>query len=258
MEGYGASTYGDRFADVYDEWYPPDEHSTQAVMTLADLADPPGPVLELGIGTGKLALPLCERGFDVRGIDASPRMLDRLRTKPGGDRIAVTLGDLASVSVPRRPTDPDSARGRLRCSLVFAASNTIFGLLSAQAQAECFARVADALRPGGRFVVEAFVPPEDDQDVCHEDVSIRSMTAEHLVLSAARRDPVHQTISGHFVDLRDGSITLRPYHLRYAGISELDAMAAAAQLELEYRWAGWSREPFTAESTDHVSVWRRP
>ncbi|MCX7621130.1 MAG: class I SAM-dependent methyltransferase [Acidimicrobiales bacterium] len=280
MEGYEPSTYGDRFADIYDDWYPPDETSAQTVDTLAELADPRQPILELGIGTGRLALPLAKRGFDVRGIDASTKMIERLRSKPGGEKIAVTLGDLGSVQVPPRPntaaeppppantgpgaaplapaiTEPSSATATERCALVFAAGNTIFGLLSADAQAACFRRVSDVLIPGGRFVVEAFVPP-DDGDSGQEDVAIRSMTAQQLVLSAARRNPTQQTISGHYIELRDGSVTLRPFHLRYASVAELDAMADAAGLELEHRWSSWRRDPFTPHSTDHISVWRRP
>lgn len=293
MEGYEPSTYGDRFADIYDDWYPPDEASAVAVDTLAELADPRRPILELGIGTGRLALPLAERGFDVRGIDASAKMIERLRSKPGGEKIPVALGDLGSVQVPPRPntaaapppeantgattappptagtepntapsatagTEPSTVTGPERCALVFAAGNTIFGLLSADAQAACFHRVRDVLIPGGRFVVEAFVPPDDDADARQEDVAIRSMTAQQLVLSAARRNPTQQTISGHYIELCDGSVTLRPFHLRYASVAELDAMAEAAGLELEHRWSSWRREPFTPHSTDHVSVWRRP
>ncbi len=257
MEGYESSTYGDRFADVYDEWYPPDERTAAAVETLAALAVPPGPVLELGIGTGRLALPLAERGLDVRGVDASPKMLARLRSKPGGERIPVVLADLAAVPVPPAPDHREGGGTTAPCSVVVAAGNTLFGLLSAEAQHACFTNVANALRPGGRFVGEAFVPPTDEEATTDEGVTIRSMTAEHLVLSAARRDRERQTISGHYVDLRDGAIVLRPFHLRYAGLAELDAMAATAGFELEHRWSSWTRQPFTDRSTDHVSVWRR-
>ena len=144
MEGYGPETYGDRIADVYDSMYP--ELDTEAaVERLAELAAG-GPVLELAIGTGRLALPLAERGIELHGIDASEAMVAKLRTKPSGDRVPVRIGDFADVAVD----------GRYR--LIFVAFNTFFALLTQEDQVRCFANVAAHLLDDGVFVLEAFFP----------------------------------------------------------------------------------------------------
>jgi hypothetical protein len=145
MDEYGASTYGDRVADVYDEWFPSDDSVEAAVETLAELAGDQ-PALELAIGTGRIAIPLAARRLDVHGIDASEAMVARLRAKPGGRSIPVTIGDFADVDV-------DGPFG-----LVFIVFNTLFALLTQEDQLRCFDAVAERLTPGGAFVVEAFVP----------------------------------------------------------------------------------------------------
>src|SRR4051812_36640151 len=145
MQGYEADTYGERVAGFYDGWYAA-KSPTAAVAFLADLADG-GPVLELGIGTGRIALALRERGVDVHGIDASPAMVAQLRDKPGGDVIDVAIGDFAAVDAPGGPY-----------AVVYVAFNTFFALLTQAEQVRCFANVARVLRPGGRFVTELFVP----------------------------------------------------------------------------------------------------
>jgi len=145
MEGYGPQTYGERAADRYDEWHRDLPGLDDCVECLAELAGP-GPVLELGVGTGRVALPLVQRGLGVDGIDASPAMLAKLRAKPGGDRVRVTVGDMAEVGV-------DASY-----SLVFVVFNTLFALVSQDEQVRCFANVAGRLAEGGVFVVEAFVP----------------------------------------------------------------------------------------------------
>lgn len=250
MQGYEPSTYGDRFADVYDDWYPFDAAAEATVAVIAERARRvAGPILELGIGTGRLALPLARQGFDVRGIDASAAMTARLAAKPGADAIAVTVGDMAAVEVPRRPDEPVAPA----CSVVFCASNTFFGILEPDAQAACLGRCRAVLAPGGCVIVAAFVPPE--VPLADADVTIRSMSVDEVVLSVARRDPVRQRIEGHYISLTDAGTRLRPYAIRYATVAELDDAAADAGLTLVERWADWSGTPFHDEAADHVSVY---
>ena len=240
-EGYDAAAYGDRIADVYDELptHPPDAEAAAAY--LADLACP-GPVLELAIGTGRLALPLAERGVAVSGIDASEAMVAKLRAKPGGDRIPVAIGDFADVPVDGR------------FALICVVYNTLFALLDRGAQQRCFERVADHLAPGGRFVVEAFVPdPSRFQRDQH--VEVRHVGDDSVLLSVSRHDAARQRVDSLLVRLGNDSVRTWPVRIRYSYPSELDVMAEAAALRLEQRWGGWEREPFTDDSVKHISVY---
>lgn len=246
MEGFDASSYGESFADVYDDWYSDVSDVEGTVTTIAELAAG-APVLELGIGTGRLALPLARRGLEVHGIDASPAMVDRLRAKPGGEAVAVVVGDFADVA----------ARVEGGFGVIFVAYNTLFNLPSAEAQRRCFANVAARLRAGGAFVVEAFVPsPEPDATTGTVTPSV--VDADRVVLHVTRRHPTTQTVDGSIVSITEDGIRLRPWHIRYARPPELDSMAAAAGLTLEQRHAGWRGEPFTSASTRHVSIYRAP
>jgi SAM-dependent methyltransferase len=241
-EGYDAAAYGDRIADVYDELptHPPDADAAAAL--LADLAGA-GPALELAIGTGRLALPLAERGVAVSGIDASEAMVAKLRAKPGGDRIPVAIGDFADVPVDGR------------FALICVVYNTLFALLDLDAQRRCFERVADHLAPGGRFVVEAFVPdPSRFQRDQH--VEVRHVGDDAVLLSVSRHNSATQRVESLLVRLGNDSIRTWPVRIRYSYPSELDLMAEAAGLRLEHRWSGWEREPFTGDSVKHVSVYR--
>ena len=242
MEGYGPETYGDRIADVYDGFYTTLD-TEGAVETLAGLAEG-GPVLELAIGTGRLALPLAERGLEVHGIDASEQMVAKLRAKPGGGRIAVTMGDFADVA----------AGGRF--SLIFVAFNTFFALLTQDDQLRCFANVSARLADGGVFVVEAFFP-----DLARFDrgqrVNVILLEVGRVGVDAAKHDPVEQRIDSQHVLISEEGTKLYPVSIRYAFPAELDLMARLAGLELQNRWGGWRREPFTADSPRHVSVYGR-
>jgi len=171
VRGFGPSSYGDAFADVFDDWYADVSDVPATVRALARLAGP-GPVLELGVGTGRIALPLAATGVEVHGVDASSAMLDRLRAKPGGDRVTTTCGDMATA-LPAGPYP-----------LVFVAYNTIFNLLTEEAQRACFAAVTSRLTPGGRFAVEAFVP--DDPARSGSSVDVKALTADRVVLDVAR------------------------------------------------------------------------
>lgn len=253
MEGYDAATYGDRFAEVYDDWYADVTDVDATVARLAALASGRGPILELGIGTGRLALPLARLGFDVRGVDASTAMVERLRAKPGGAALPVAVADLAAFTPPARPEDPaDGAR----FGLAFVAYNTLFNVADPEGQDACVATVAAALAPEGRFVVEAFVPPDPDT-AGHDSVAVRDLTTSRVVLSVARHDPAAQTMTGQFVDITEDGIRLRPWHLRYLRPTQLDALADRHGLVLEDRWADWARAPFDDDARAHVSVYRR-
>src|SRR5256886_10275116 len=243
MQDYGPETYGDRIAAVYDSLYVSEGglDTSGAVDALARLAGP-GPVLELAIGTGRLAVPLAQRGIDIRGIDASEEMVARLREKPGGADIPVTMGDFADVGV----------EGSF--SLIFVAFNTLFALLTQDDQARCFANAAAHLADGGRFVVEAFVPDLGRFDR-GQRVSVTSVDIDCITIDASRHDAVNQRVDSQHVFVTDEGNRLYPVSLRYAFPSELDLMARVAGLELEERWGGWSGDPFTKSSTDHVSVY---
>jgi SAM-dependent methyltransferase len=242
MDDYGPSTYGDHIADVYDAWFHPPSHPGAAVDFLAELARS-GPALELAIGTGRIALPLATRGVEIQGIDASTAMVAKLREKPGGTDIPVTMGDFADVQV----------EGRFR--LVFVVFNTLFALLTQDDQRRCLRNVADHLTDDGVFVVEAFVP-----DIARFDrgqrVDARQVELGRAFLEVSRHDAGNQRVSSQLVVLEETGFRMFPVELRYVWPSELDLMAELAGLRLRERWGGWNREPFTGELT-HVSVYER-
>ena len=247
MDGYGPTSYGDRFADVYDEWYPELSEVEATVSALVQLTGH-GAVLELGVGTGRVAIPLAvagaAAGLTVHGIDSSAAMLDVLRTKPGSDLVTTHVGDMVD-DVPAGPFQ-----------LVFVAFNTIFNLAQPGRQAACFRAVAARLAPGGRFVVEAFVP--DDPPREGAAITVRSMTADRVVLSVSVHRPADQVAEGQFVELTDaGAVRLRPWSIRYASPTELDAMATSAGLRLEERRSGFGGGSFRDGDDRHVSVYRR-
>ena len=245
MQGYGPRSYGDGFADVYDEWYPGSDDVDAVVEFVARLArSRPGRLLELGVGTGRLAIPLAATGIEVHGVDSSAAMLDRLRARDVDGLVTVTIGDMVDDQ-PGGPFD-----------VVLVAYNTLFNLESAERQAACFAAAAPRLAPGGALVVEAFVPEDPPQE--GSTVDVRSMTATEVVLSVWTDDPLDQRAQGHFVHLVDGAtVRLRPWAIRYAPPTELDAMATGAGLSLRERWEDFHRRPFTVESARHVSVYGR-
>jgi SAM-dependent methyltransferase len=249
MEGYRRSSYGDGFADVYDEWYTGLDDVDAAVNLVAELAfraatDRPPRVLELGVGTGRLAIPIAAQGIDITGIDTSAAMLARLRDRDPDGRVAVVSGDMVDDQ-PDGPFD-----------LVLVAYNTLFNLESAERQAACLGAAVPRLAPDGVLVIEAFVP--EDPPRVGSVVEVRSMTASEVVLSVSTHDPTRQRADGHFVHLADGApVRLRPWSIRYAPPAELDAMAAAAGLILRARWEGFHRQPFGADSPRHVSVYAR-
>jgi SAM-dependent methyltransferase len=240
MEEYGASTYGDRIADVYDDLYG-DMDPSAAVGTLRELADG-GPVLELAIGTGRVGIPLSEAGLSVVGIDASKAMVERLEAK--NDAIPVTIGDFADVDVAGT------------FSLIYIVFNTFFGLLTQEDQIRCFANVASHLESGGRFVIEAFVP-DLSRFNRGQRTNVTNIGTDSIRLDASIHDMALQRVDSQHMIVTGDSIKLYPVSIRYAYPSELDLMGRLAGLELEHRWAGWNRSPFTSSSGSHVSVYRK-
>lgn len=239
MNFYSHETYGERVAGVYDEWYA--DVNPQLLITLAELAHG-GPALELGIGTGRIALPLAAKGVEVHGIDAAESMISRLRAKPGGDRITVTQGNFAEVPV----------EGKF--SLVYIVFNTFFALTSQEEQVQCFRNAAARLAPGGCFLIEAFVP---DLNRFHYGQSnfARKITTDEVQLDISQHHAATQRVISQQVVITEGGIRLYPVQMRYCWPSELDLMAQLAGLRLRERWANWKREPFTSDSGFHISIY---
>jgi SAM-dependent methyltransferase len=246
-KGYGPTTYGEKVADVYDRWYG-DGHPFLGpvgvtVSFLRELAGP-GPALELGIGTGRIALPLREAGVVVHGIDASEAMVAKLRAKPGGERIEVTLGDF-------RDFDLDA-----RFRLVYVVFNTFFALLTQDDQVACFRAVARHLTDDGAFVMEAFVPDHARFDRGQRVSAVR-VEPDEVSLEVTQHDPKEQTSDTQLVVIREDAIRLFPIRIRFATAPELDLMAQLAGLRLRERWGDWDRSPFTASNGKHISVWEQ-
>ncbi|MEO5723901.1 MAG: class I SAM-dependent methyltransferase [Ilumatobacteraceae bacterium] len=257
MHGYGPSTYGDAFADSYDDWYAEISDIPSTVACLAGLVADGLAVLELGVGTGRLAIPLAAavsaRGCSVVGLDASAAMLRRLAVNDPSGSVAPILGEM----VEAMPSGP--------FGLVFAAYNTFFNLLSSDRQLACFHAVAARLAPAAMFAVEAFVPGEQAMITDRTEgarqfiagpVTLRSMTADRVVLSVSRSDHAAQVVEGQYVEItEDGGVRLRPCSIRYALPAELDAMATAAGMHLVHRWGSFAMDPFEVDSERHVSVY---
>lgn len=202
------------------------------------------PALELGIGTGRIAIPLARRGVRVHGIDLSEEMVERLRAKPGAAQIEVTIGDFATTRVGTT------------FSLAYLVFNTIENLLSQDAQLACFRNVAEHLEPGGYFVIEVAVP--DLQRLPHGEM-FHVFTANEEHVGVDEYDVANQgLVSHHYYRTLDGSFEEISTPLRYVWPSELDLMARLAGMSLHERWGGWKREPFTSASRKHVSVWQKP
>lgn len=245
MERFQPGTYGDSIADVYDEWHQfLAEETAATVEVLASLAGS-GPVLELAVGTGRIAIPLAERGLDVHGIDASAAMVERLRSKSGGDQITVTVGDMADVAVDET------------FSLAFVVFNTFFALVTQDDQVRCFANVARRLAPGGCFVLEGFVPDMTRFD--HgQRVTAMTVDLDEVRLDASRHRQSEQRVDAQQIRITSHGLRLVPVALRYAWPSELDLMARLAGLRLRHRWGGWDSEPFDDTSESHVSIYEKP
>jgi len=235
-------SFDEAAASIYDDDVRGDEASTVAL--LGELAQS-GPVLELAVGTGRIALPLAAQGIRVDGVDLSPAMIAKLRAKPGGHRLAITVGDFADVPV----------KGSYQ--LIYIVYNTLFNLLTQEDQVRCFANVAAHLVDDGLFVVEAFVPSHLHQLRDGQYVDAEQVGLDRVVFDVGQHDPVNQILDESHVVLASGGVQVFPVVTRYAWPSELDLMARLAGLRLADRWGGWRQEPFTSTSRNHVSVYRR-
>jgi SAM-dependent methyltransferase len=237
--------YGDVIASTYDERFAPLTSDDPAINFLVEHAGG-GPALELGIGTGRFAVPLASRGIVVHGIDTSKAMVERMRRKSGGDRIVVTMGDFRDVPAPGRDY-----------RLVFVVFNTFFGLLTQDDQVAAFRATAERLRPGGRFVLDAFVPDLSRFDR-GQRLATQSLVAGGVRIEASVLDLATQRVDTNEVTIVEGRTTTLPISIRFAWPSELDLMARLAGLALEARYSSWSKAPFGSWSKNHVSVYRKP
>jgi SAM-dependent methyltransferase len=240
-DGYFGEGVATTYDESADEMFQPDVVGP-TVDFLAELAGS-GRALELGIGTGRIALPLAARGVDVHGIELSKAMAARLRAKPGGNGIAVTIGDFATVR----------ADGTFR--LAYLVFNTIMNVTTQASQVDCFRNVAAHLDPGGRFVIEVGVPdlrrlPPGERFVVFDG------SEKHWGID--EYDVANQGLISHHFQVVDDKVEKSSGPFRYVWPAELDLMAQIAGLELRERWAGWRREAFTSESRQHVSVWEKP
>jgi SAM-dependent methyltransferase len=236
--------FGEHVAGRYDD--PADEMNQPAAVDpvvdfLADLAGD-GAALELGIGTGRIALPLAQRGVRVHGIDLSEAMVARLRAKPGADGIGVTIGDFATTRVDGTFT------------VAYLVFNTINNLTTQDAQVACFQNVAAHLEPGGCFVIEVGVP---QLQRLPPGETVRPFAVSPTRLGFDEYDVVEQGLISHHHRVIDGRWEARSIPFRYVWPAELDLMARLAGMTLRHRWGGWRREPFTRESRKHVSVWQK-
>lgn len=241
-DGYFGEAVAARYDESSAEMFADDVVEPVAGF-LAGLAGGGGRALEFGVGTGRIALPLARRGVEVHGIELSRAMLRRLRDKPGGDAIGVTVGDFASAKV-------DGV-----FSVAYLVYNTIMNLTSQDAQVDCFRNAAEHLAPGGCFVVEVGVPDLRRLPPGQDAVPFR---VDGGRLGFDLYDVATQSMSSHHVEVVDGRGRYLEIPFRYVWPAELDLMARIAGLRLRERWDGWTREPFTGDSRQHVSVWEKP
>lgn len=237
-----AARYGQIWASIYDEVHAHLD-PTLAVAVLHELAAG-GSALELGVGTGRVAIPLAAAGTRVHGIDASEAMLAKLRAKPGGEAVTTTLGDFTDV-----PVEGDFA-------LVYIVFSTITGLLTQEAQLACFRAVACKLTRGGVFVVETFVPDPTRFDR-QQRVQVNRIEDGRVDLIVSKHDPVAQQVRSQLVQLGADGLSMHPVEVRYVWPSELDLMAQLAGLRLRERWGNWKREPLVAGSPTQISLYER-
>ena len=241
MENYSQETYGEHIASVYDQWY--STFDPEAIQKLSELAHG-GSALELGIGTGRIALPLSQAGVTVHGLDASESMVALLKTKPGGDRIPVTMGNFADVAV----------EGQF--ALVYVVFNTLYSLLTQEEQVRCFRNVASHLTADGVFVLEAFVP-DLTRFTAGQAMRVGQIRDNAVQMDVSEIEFDKQVITSQHVLLTDQGTRFYPVKLRYIWPSEMDLMARMAQLSLRERWSDWKKSPFSSDSGKHISIYEQ-
>ncbi len=232
-----AARYDESSADMFDPAV-----VDPAVDLLVQLAGE-GRALELGIGTGRIAVPLAQRGVPVHGIEMSKAMVARLRAKPGADEIGVTIGDFATTTV----------EGTF--AVAYLVFNTIGNLTTQAAQVACFRNVAAHLEPGGCFLIEVGIP---ELRRLPPGETLRAFYVSETRWGLDEYDVAAQGLTSHHFEIVDGRLRRLSVPFRYVWPSELDLMAQLAGMRLRERWSGWQREPYTSESTKHVSVWEKP
>lgn len=243
MENYESATYGDAIAGTYDRLYEGRPDAEHAAAFLSGMAGG-GRALELGIGTGRIAIPLAACGVEVHGIDASEAMIRHLGSKPAGAGIRAVVGDFADLEMDTN------------FEVIYAVFSSFFGLTTQQAQVRCFTGVAEHLEDAGVFVLEAFVP-DPSRYAQGRYVGVTHVERDFAGIDLSLHDTVNQTVSTQHVLLETSGTRLFPSLIRYAWPSELDLMARLAGLRLRDRWSDWSRSPFTSASRNHVSVYER-
>lgn len=242
MTDFDPRLYGARWAEFYDEWHEGLMDNEGAVAVIAELG---GPVLELAVGTGRLAIPLAERGLEVVGVDISEEMLAQLRAKPGAERVETIVGDMTTVRLDRE------------FDVVLLAYSSLFVLGTQEAQVQLFRNAADHLRPGGRFVLETWVV-EAPSGGTQQRLVVSKIEPDRMILTAGLLDPVTSFYNGTWVVLGPSGAKFYPIQGRHVSHHEMDLMAQLAGFELEDRWGDWKRGPFTAQSRLHVSIYRKP
>lgn len=242
IKNYSASSYGESVAEVYDQWY--EGFKPETISTLVELAQG-GRVLELGIGTGRIAIPLYQAGIEVHGIDASPAMIAKLRAKPSGSNIQVTMGNFADAAV----------EGQF--DLIYVVINTFFALPNQAEQVRCFTNVTKLLTQNGVFLIEAFIPNLARFDD-NQTVRVFALEDNACSLEASQIDPIEQLINLQLIHMTNDGLRMYPLKIRYAWPSELDLMAKIAGLELRHRWGSWSRKELTDQDSKHISVYGFP
>jgi SAM-dependent methyltransferase len=241
MKNYTDESYGEHIAGMYDVLY--GSFDLQAIDFLAELAGG-GPALELGIGTGRIALPLKSRGVEVHGIDASPAMVSKLHAKPGGADIPVDIGSFADVNVSGE------------FSLIYVVFNTFFALVTQDDQIRCLTNAASHLARDGCLVIEAFVP-DMARFTAQQVMRAIAVELDEVHIDVSRYDPVTQIITSQHIILTENGTRLFPVQIRYVWPSEMDLMARLAGLRLVERWGGWDRSAFSEESKSHISVYKK-
>jgi SAM-dependent methyltransferase len=241
----------DRQARLWDLWaqHYDAEHQARDPEPAADFLAPlagEGPALELAVGTGRIALPLADRGIPVTGLDASPAMIKELDRRRESRPVQAYLADIAELDTAGR-----------QYPLIYIAFSSLYFLMTQPRQAACLTRVAQALAPGGHFVVEATIPRAPGLLAGRQQLAIRDLTDTSLRLSALTHDPIEQTIRFQELCFDEGGTRMLPVTLRYLHLSELDLLATAAGLTLAGRYADWQRTPLTSASTQHISLYTR-
>lgn len=244
MKDFGPDSFGKFYAHDYDEDERQDPGNTHAsVALIAELAGQ-GRVLELAVGTGRIALPLAQQGVEIHGIDASADMLEVLHAKPGSETITTSLCDMAEVQAPGM------------FDFAYLVFNTITNLTTQAQQVSCFKSVANKLNPGGGFLIETFI-----QDLTlfknHQYTRTLEVDVSSAILDMGQHDPVTQRVDSQRVTITDNGTEMRPLPYRYVWPQELDLMAQLAGMHLEARWADWDRSPFTRDSQKHVSLYHK-